>query len=89
MTDRRLRIAMAGAAAATMVAALLGIGMRATYGGHAAVDEPQPKRRRRWPWFTIGLLVVPRTICACSALIRPSVSGRSPIHEYAVSAARV
>jgi len=41
VTDRRLRIAMAGAAAATMVAALLGIGMRATYGGHAAVDEPQ------------------------------------------------
>ena len=41
MTDRRLRIAMAGAALATLLAALLGIGVRATYGGHAAVDEPQ------------------------------------------------
>jgi serine/threonine-protein kinase len=24
----------------------------------AAVDEPQPKRHRRWPWFTLGLLVL-------------------------------
>ncbi|MGH8777374.1 MAG: hypothetical protein ACRDWI_20305 [Jiangellaceae bacterium] len=41
MTGRRLRLAMAAAAAATLVAALLGIGVRATFGGHAAVDEPQ------------------------------------------------
>ena len=37
----RLRIAMTAAAVLTAVAALLGIGVRATDGGHAAVDEPQ------------------------------------------------
>jgi hypothetical protein len=41
MIDRRLRIAMAAAAMATLVAALLGIGVRSTHGGQAAVDEPQ------------------------------------------------
>ena len=41
MSTRRLQVAMAAAAVATFVAALLGIGVRATYGGHAAVDEPQ------------------------------------------------
>ena len=24
----------------------------------AAIDEPQPERRRRWPWFTLGLLAL-------------------------------
>jgi hypothetical protein len=37
----RLRVAMAAAAAATVAATLLGIGVRATDGGAAAVDEPQ------------------------------------------------
>jgi hypothetical protein len=37
----RLRVAMAGAAAVAVCAALLGIGVRATDGGPAAVDEPQ------------------------------------------------
>jgi hypothetical protein len=37
----KLRWAMAGAAAVTVCAALLGIGVRATDGGNAAVDEPQ------------------------------------------------
>ncbi|HET6755924.1 MAG TPA: hypothetical protein VFH23_18445 [Jiangellaceae bacterium] len=37
----RLRIAMTAAAVVTIAAALLGIGVRATDGGHAAVDEPQ------------------------------------------------
>ena len=37
----RLRIAMTAAAGVTIAAALLGIGVRATDGGHAAVDEPQ------------------------------------------------
>ncbi|HJU97963.1 MAG TPA: hypothetical protein VJ644_08310 [Jiangellaceae bacterium] len=41
MSDRRLHVAMAAAAVATLVAALLGIGVRSTYGGQAAVDEPQ------------------------------------------------
>lgn len=41
MSDRRLHVAMAAAAVATLVAALFGIGVRSTYGGHAAVDEPQ------------------------------------------------
>jgi hypothetical protein len=37
----RLRVAIAGAAAAAVCLALLGIGVRATDGDHAAVDEPQ------------------------------------------------
>jgi hypothetical protein len=37
----KLRIAMAGAAAVAFCAAVLGIGVRATDGGNAAVDEPQ------------------------------------------------
>ena len=41
MMNRRLYVAMAAAAVATLIAALLGIGVRSTYGGHAAVDEPQ------------------------------------------------
>jgi hypothetical protein len=41
MTNRRLHVAMAAAAVATLIAALLGIGVRSTHGGHAAVDEPQ------------------------------------------------
>jgi hypothetical protein len=41
MNVRRLHVAMAVAAVATLVAALLGIGVRSTFGGHAAVDEPQ------------------------------------------------
>jgi len=38
---RSLRIAMGVAAAVAAVAACLGIGVRSSYGGHAAVDEPQ------------------------------------------------
>ncbi|MGH8823272.1 MAG: hypothetical protein ACRDVN_02195 [Jiangellaceae bacterium] len=41
MNSRRLHVAMAAAAVATLVTALLGIGVRSTFGGHAAVDEPQ------------------------------------------------
>jgi hypothetical protein len=37
----KLRVAMAGAAAVAFCAAVLGIGVRATDGGNAAVDEPQ------------------------------------------------
>jgi hypothetical protein len=37
----RLRLAMASAATAAVVAGLLGIGVQATDGGNAAVDEPQ------------------------------------------------
>jgi hypothetical protein len=37
----KVRLAMAGAAAAAICAGLLGLGVRATDGGSAAVDEPQ------------------------------------------------
>jgi hypothetical protein len=37
----KLRIAMAGAALVAVCAGVLGIGVRATHGGNAAVDEPQ------------------------------------------------
>jgi hypothetical protein len=39
--DRRLRVAMVVVALLAAVAAGLGAGVRSTYGGHAAVDEPQ------------------------------------------------
>jgi hypothetical protein len=38
---RALRRAMLGAAAVAVAAAALGVGVRSTHGGHAAVDEPQ------------------------------------------------
>lgn len=38
---RALRLAMLGAGLAALVAAALGAGVRTTYGGQAAVDEPQ------------------------------------------------
>jgi hypothetical protein len=37
----QLRVAMAAVGGVAFVAAALGIGVRATHGGHAAVDEPQ------------------------------------------------
>ena len=37
----KLRVAMASAAVVAVCAALLGIGVRATHGANAAVDEPQ------------------------------------------------